>query len=135
MCIAAAALVLAACGGAQSTQGSAQAAGPETPDPSAPAAARVVVLFETLAADLRAAGADCDRVAAILSTWTEDHGSDFPELGRQARDSALPPEDARRYRDRLRTAIDVVFEAASTCDDHPDAQAAFDRLDRLIDPR
>jgi hypothetical protein len=135
MWFAAAALFLLACGGAQSTRNTGQATGSDAPDSSASAAARVVALFETLAADVQAAGADCDRIAAVLATWTEDHGNDYPELGRQARDSALPPEDGQRHRERLRSALDVVFEAASTCGDHPGAQAAFARFDLLVDPR
>lgn len=131
MCLAIAALVLVACGGAQSKQTTDQ--GATATDSGAPA--RVVALFEKLAADLQTAAADCDRVAAVLTTWTDDHKNDYPTVAGQAQASELPAEQGQSYRERLHTALDVVVGAAARCGEHPGAQAAFTRFDVLVDPR
>lgn len=132
--IAITALIGAACGGAQSTRSTDPARGGAA-DSNAPAPARVVALFERLSADLEAASADCDRIAAVLSTWTDDHRDDYAELSARARASTLAAEQGQRYRERLRAALDVVVGTASSCGDHPGAQAAFTRFDVLVDPR
>jgi hypothetical protein len=124
-------LVLTGCGGAQSNQTTGP--GPAAADSGAPA--RVVALFENLAADLQAADADCDRIATVLTTWTDDHRKDYPDLVRQAQTGELPAEQGQSYRERLHAALDVVVGTATRCGEHPGAQAAFTRFDVLVDPQ
>lgn len=127
--MAALALMIAGCGSSPTATTTA------SPSPSAnpPAAERVVAHFETLAGDLEASGSDCERVAAVLSDWTEKHRDEYARLSRQARDSAMAQGERQGHEERLRNAFSRILGAASACSEHAGAQAAFARFDEVVD--
>lgn len=121
------ALFLLACGGSR----------PEAarPDPNAPPAERIVASLESLSSQLQAAGADCDRVASALATWTETHRAGYSAASRDAAGGQLADDQRAGYESRLEVAFVAILDASNRCASHQSAQAAFVSFDVLVDPQ
>jgi hypothetical protein len=146
----AAALVLVACGGAAPADVAAPApASAAVPAPSAEPddgpvaqprepelhryAEAVAALFEALAAEVSAAGADCERAARAMDAWLDEHGEEWSALARRGRE--LPARDLvtveARVGERLEAAKDALVARTRACEDSAAIRAAAARFDAL----
>lgn len=110
-----------------------EVAQPNQPPP--PDDEQLVRLFEQLAAQVTAAGTDCNKYAQHLSSFVLDHGKRYKELNAQVRATPTAADRLSGLKTRLENSLATVVQGYARCKNSTAASNAFTEFDGLLDPR